>query len=87
LDRQGDRSDNSAELTVGTGVVIVSLGAERYIVYRNKKEQAIKHKYLLNNGSLLYMENNVQEMWMHAIPKHKTAGARISLTFRSIATD
>ena len=80
----GYHSDNLAELEGGTGVVIISLGAERYISYRYKEEQTIKSKYLLNNGSLLYMDDRVQEKWMHAIPQQKGTGERISLTFRAI---
>ena len=80
----GYHSDNLAELKEGTGVVIVSLGASRYISYRSKEEQKIKYKYLLGNGSFLYMDDNVQKKWMHAIPKQNTAEERISLTFRLI---
>ncbi|MEL6929039.1 MAG: alpha-ketoglutarate-dependent dioxygenase AlkB [Cyanobacteria bacterium J06600_6] len=85
--KMGYHSDNSAELKPGTGVVIVSLGAECSIAYRHKLEPAIKYKYLLNNGSLLYMDNDIQESWLHTIPKQQAAAARISLTFRLIDQD
>ena len=83
----GYHSDNLAELKVGTGVVIVSLGAERYITYRSKIEPTLKHKYLLKNGSFLYMDDDVQQSWMHTILKQRAAGERISITFRSIDRD
>ena len=35
-------------------------------------------------GALLYMDDVVQENWLHAIPKQKGVGPRISLTFRHI---
>ncbi|MFC3150056.1 alpha-ketoglutarate-dependent dioxygenase AlkB family protein [Litoribrevibacter euphylliae] len=80
----GYHSDSSEELLEGTGVAIVSLGSERNISYRSKEDKEIKHKYPLKSGALLYMNDEVQEKWMHAIPKQKGVGERISLTFRHI---
>lgn len=80
----GFHADSSEELAPGTGVAIVSLGAERPIVYRNKAERAIEHAYPLAAGSLLYMSQAMQAEWLHAIPKAKDCGERISLTFRHI---
>ncbi|MEM7760272.1 MAG: alpha-ketoglutarate-dependent dioxygenase AlkB, partial [Cyanobacteria bacterium P01_A01_bin.40] len=57
---------------------------ERYISYRSKLDKILKYKYLLPNGSLLYMDNLIQKNWMHAIPKQRNIGERISLTFRQI---
>jgi alkylated DNA repair dioxygenase AlkB len=81
----GFHSDSATELADGTGVAIVSLGAERKIVYRNKRDKAEQFSYQLENGSLLYMSNQVQDEWLHAIPKAEGVGERISLTFRQIA--
>jgi len=80
----GYHSDSSEELRDGTGVAIVSLGAERLIVYRSKKDKQVKYKYQLKSGALLYMSKEIQEHWMHAIPKQNGCGERISLTFRQI---
>jgi alkylated DNA repair dioxygenase AlkB len=80
----GYHSDSAEELKTGTGVVIISLEAERHISYRSKIDQETKYQYLLKNGSLLYMDKPVQDEWMHAIPKEKNVGERISLTFRYI---
>lgn len=77
-------SDTAEELERGTGVCIVSLGASRFISYRSKSDRNIEHRYLLNGGDLLYMDNIVQKHWLHAIPKQDGVGARISLTFRRI---
>ncbi|MGD1920772.1 MAG: alpha-ketoglutarate-dependent dioxygenase AlkB [Pleurocapsa sp.] len=82
--KMGYYSDSAAELKKGTGVAIVSLGAERVISYRSKLDPEYKVKYGLENGALLYMGNDVQEQWMHAIPKAKNVETRISLTFRQI---
>ena len=80
----GYHSDSSEELLPNTGVVIISLGTERHISYREKSHTENKVKYQLKNGSLLYMNDDVQKRWMHAIPKSPESGERISLTFRHI---
>ncbi len=78
----GFHSDNSAELAAGTGVAIISLGSTRTIVYQNKHNRQIEYRYELLSGSLLYMSGELQQNWLHAIPKAPNVGARISLTFR-----
>ncbi|AFY56378.1 alkylated DNA repair protein [Rivularia sp. PCC 7116] len=80
----GYHSDSAKELKLGTGVVIISLGCERYIYFRSKADKEIKFQYLLCPGKLLYMDKAVQDNWMHAIPKQNGAGERISLSFRCI---
>ena len=80
----GFHSDSAEELAEGSGVAIVSLGAERTIVYRHKKERSAQFTYALPSGSLLFMSNRLQEEWLHAIPKAEGVGPRISLTFRRI---
>jgi len=78
----GYHSDSSEELKEGTGVAVISLGSERHISYRSKADKEVKFKYLLKSGALLYMSKEIQDHWMHAIPKG--VGERISLTFRYI---
>lgn len=80
----GFHSDNAEELFEGTGVVIISLGAERHITYRLIEDKDLKVKYALEPGSLLYMSQDLQEKWQHAIKKEEGVGERISLTFRRI---
>ena len=80
----GYHSDISEELKSKTGVVIFSLGSTRMISYRSKKDKTVKYQYPLNSGSLLYMTEEIQQEWMHAIPKTIDVGERISLTFRSM---
>jgi alkylated DNA repair dioxygenase AlkB len=82
----GFHSDSSAELAPGTGVAIVSLGASRTIVFRNKADRAVERAYRLEAGALLYMTDAVQTEWLHAIPREAGAGPRISLTFRRIVS-
>ncbi len=80
----GYHSDSTEELLKGTGVAIISLGAIRAISYRSKADKKIKIRYNLESGTLLYMDDEVQKNWMHAIPKEVGVGERVSLTFRYI---
>ncbi|OZG70330.1 alpha-ketoglutarate-dependent dioxygenase AlkB [Hahella sp. CCB-MM4] len=80
----GYHSDSAEELLPETGVVIISLGAEREISYRSKTDKDTKFGYILKNGALLYMSKQVQDHWLHAIPMASNCGERISLTFRCI---
>jgi alkylated DNA repair dioxygenase AlkB len=81
----GFHSDSTAELTVGTGIAIVSLGARRSITFQYKHGAKEEFEYPLMSGSLLYMSPELQQDWRHAIRKQPEAGGRISLTFRQIA--
>jgi len=85
LSSMGFHSDSPEEFAEGTGVAIISLGAEREIVFKNKTDRSIKQVYSLPTGALLYMPKEVQSDWLHAIPKKPGAGPRISLTFRLLA--
>lgn len=82
----GFHADSEDEMVVGTGVAIVSLGAERSITFRSIADTAITHTYPLPNGSLLYMRPGVQQQWKHAILKQEDTGGRISLSFRLLRT-
>lgn len=81
----GFHSDDTTGLQAGTGVAIVSLGSERDISYRSKEDPSIEHSYILEPGSLLYMDAGIQEKWTHAIKRHANVGPRISLTWRAFA--
>lgn len=80
----GYHSDSSETLKLGTGVVIITLGAQRKILYKNKEDRSIIYEYALCSGDLLYMDNEIQKLWLHAIPKQEQVGERISLSFREI---
>ncbi|ALV04768.1 2-oxoglutarate-Fe(II)-dependent oxygenase superfamily protein [Roseateles depolymerans] len=84
LSSMGFHSDSSEELAPGTGVAILSLGDTRSIIFRSKADRSVEFSYPLPSGSLLYMTKQIQDHWLHAIPKAQNAGERISLTFRSI---
>ncbi|BCU79625.1 alpha-ketoglutarate-dependent dioxygenase AlkB [Luteolibacter sp. LG18] len=80
----GFHSDATYNLAAGTGVAIVSLGAERELTFRNIAEPTRFVAYPMPHGSLFHMTQLTQAHWMHAVKKDPAAGARISLTFRRI---
>lgn len=79
----GFHSDSTAELEPGTGIAVVSLGAERTITFRRIDDKTVSESYQLLSGSLLWMCLEMQTEWRHAILTDTGAiGGRISLTFR-----
>ncbi|MEM1294446.1 MAG: alpha-ketoglutarate-dependent dioxygenase AlkB [Verrucomicrobiota bacterium] len=83
----GFHSDTISNLEDGTGIVIVSLGAERSLTFRHKENYELRHSYPLPNGSLFLMTQRTQEFWMHAVKKASTDEPRISITFRRILAE
>lgn len=78
-------SDDEPELGINPVIASVSLGQPRVFKLRHKlTRQVIKTE--LPSGSLLLMRGACQSAWEHEVPKSaKPLGARINLTFRSIA--
>lgn len=60
--------------------------AYKSLVFRNKGDRTVEFDYPLPEGSLLYMSEEIQQEWLHSIPKKEGAGMRISLTFRAIVS-
>lgn len=84
-DSNGWHSDDEKELGQNPVIASISLGAERFFHLRNKADKSIKHKILLEHGSLLIMQGETQHFWQHQIAKTtKKIGERINLTFRVI---
>lgn len=84
-DSNGWHSDDEKELGKNPTIASVSLGHERYFHLRNKEDKSLKHKLLLEHGSLLLMQGTTQHHWQHQIAKtSKPIGERINLTFRVI---
>ena len=80
----GFHSDTATGRQKGTGVAIISLGAQRNMVLQQKSNRDIETVIQLNPGSLIYLDDETQKNWLHAIPKADNAAARISLSFRAI---
>ena len=80
----GFHSDTISNLEGDTGIVIVSLGAERNLTFRNIENYDIRSHCKMVHGSLFYMTQETQNFWTHAIKKAPIDDPRISLTFRRI---
>jgi len=84
-DSNGWHADNEKELGEKPIIASLSLGEERIFQFKHREIKTQKHKLLLENGSLLIMAGNMQQKWLHQIPKtKKQVGERINLTFRKI---
>lgn len=84
-DSNGWHADDEKELGKNPVIASISLGAERYFHLRNKGNKSIKHKILLEHGSMLLMQGETQHYWQHQIAKTaQKIGERINLTFRII---
>ena len=84
-DSNGWHADNEKELGKNPVIASISLGAERMFQLKHNKIPDLKHKMMLEHGSLLIMQGETQHMWKHQIPKTaKAVGERINLTFRVI---
>jgi len=82
-DSNGWHSDDEKELGENPVIASISLGQDRFFHIRHKKHKELKHKLLLQHGSLLLMRGETQHHWHHQLPKTaKHIGERINLTFR-----
>lgn len=82
-DSNGWHADDEKELGQNPIIASISLGHERPFNLRHKKDKALRHKIVLEHGSLLLMKEETQHFWHHQVPKtSKTIGERINLTFR-----
>ena len=85
-DGMGWHADNEKELKKNSVIASVSLGAERKFSFKHKKNKE-KIDLILGNGSLLVMKEQIQNHWMHQLPKsRKVREPRINLTFRTICS-
>lgn len=84
-DSNGWHADDEKELGTNPVIASVSFGAERMFHLKHKTKSDLRHKIILQNGSLLLMKGETQHHWLHQVPKtKKVVGKRINLTFRSI---
>jgi alkylated DNA repair dioxygenase AlkB len=75
-------SDDEKELQKNGCIASVSFGAERKFMLKHKKTKETI-SIMLENGSLLTMQEDTQTHWLHQLPKAvKIKSARINLTFR-----
>jgi alkylated DNA repair dioxygenase AlkB len=84
-DSNGWHADDEVSLGNNPVIASVSLGQRRFFHLKHKKDPSLKHKMLLEHGSLLVMKGSTQHNWLHQIPKTtRPIGERINLTFRVI---
>lgn len=84
-DSMGWHRDNEKELGPQPTIASVSFGAERMFEYREISNPFAKSRLVLENGSLLVMKNDFQNVYQHQVPKTKNLDLeRINLTFRLI---
>jgi len=84
-DSNGWHADNEKELGKSPSIASVSFGAQRFFHLKHRTIKEARLKVLLHSGSLLLMEEDTQEKWLHQIPKTaKPIQPRINLTFRKI---
>lgn len=79
-------ADDEPELGLHPRIASVSLGAERIFELKCKTDSSIpKSKMQLPHGSVLLMSKELQQHWLHQLPKVKGLdNPRINLTFRQI---
>lgn len=78
----GWHSDNEKELQPLATIASLSLGGERKFAFKHKTTKETV-SLTLHHGSLLLMKGEVQQHWLHQLPKtKKTTDPRINLTFR-----
>ena len=82
--KMGFHSDQTDILNNDTGIAIISLGETRTLKFRNIENREQFLNYELTAGSLVYMTQDIQREWQHAIPQSDTENGRISLTFRQL---
>ncbi|MCF6407899.1 alpha-ketoglutarate-dependent dioxygenase AlkB [Chitinophaga filiformis] len=82
--KMGFHADQTDILEQGTGIAIVSVGETRTLRFKNIKDPSEQSDFPLPAGSLIYMTQEVQDEWLHAIPASDINNGRMSLTFRAI---
>jgi len=81
-------SDGESDIIPGSTIVSVSLGAEREFrireIYKVGKDTPTPvTKVVLEHGSLLTMEHDMQKLCKHCVPKNeRVTGVRVNITFR-----
>lgn len=77
-------SDDEKALGKDSAIGSFSLGAVRKFSFRHRKTKE-GNSIMLENGSLLVMEDTTQTHWVHCLPKSKRVkDGRINLTFRTM---
>ncbi len=80
----GWHADDESALRSGAMIASLSLGAARKFVFKHRRSGE-KVSILLEPGSLLRMQGETQQHWLHTLPKTvRVREPRINLTFRQM---
>lgn len=79
-------SDNEPELGPQPVIASLSLGSERTLVFRHRERLHADVSIALKDQEVLIMMEDTQKNWLHSVPKCKSAGERMNLTFRRIVS-
>jgi alkylated DNA repair dioxygenase AlkB len=83
-DSMGWHADNEKTLGKNPTIASVSLGQTRRFLFKHRTGKNCI-ELLLEPGSLLLMQGELQTHWLHSLPKQRQANqARLNLTFRTI---
>lgn len=83
-DHVGWHADNEPELGEQPFIASLTFGVERQFCYRHKKTSETG-RILLRKGTLLIMQPDFQQHWLHSVPIDKNVTQeRINLTFRKV---
>ncbi len=78
----GWHADNEKELVKNSSIASLSIGADRRFLFKHRESKK-KVEIVLESGSILDMKGEIQENWLHSLPKSKKIiSPRINLTFR-----
>lgn len=77
-------SDDESFLGPLPCIASLSLGARRDFLMKHKdsKKDADVLKLTLESGDMLVMRGTTQSRWLHSVPKRKSSGNRMNITFR-----
>lgn len=87
-DSMGLHADDEPELGEQPVIASLSLGEERVLYFRHKRERTVRGMDLpLPDGSVLLMRGDTQANWKHGMRKlSRPCGPRVNLTFRWVYT-
>jgi alkylated DNA repair dioxygenase AlkB len=81
-DKVGWHSDDEPMMDC-SNIASITLGEERTFKFRDKTSKKVLWKKQLENGSLVWMKEDCQNVLEHEVPKtSKACGPRMNLTFR-----
>jgi alkylated DNA repair dioxygenase AlkB len=84
-DAMGWHADNEPELGLEPLIASISLGAPRRFQLKPRSANGERVELVLEHGSLLVMSGDLQQHWLHQLPRALKIGEpRINLTFRQI---